>query len=86
MDRAATIGIIGDYDEKKTSHPATNNAIRHAADYLDIKVNAAWLPTPAFLTKNGQKKLGQLTLSGCHRAALTGAWRALSTPSGQRVK
>jgi CTP synthase (UTP-ammonia lyase) len=57
MDRAVTIGIIGDYDEKKTSHPATNNAIRHAADFLSIKAKATWLPTPSFLTKEGQPKL-----------------------------
>ncbi len=59
MDRAITIGIIGDYDEKKTSHPATNNAIQHAADYLSIKASVTWLPTSSFLTEDGQPKLGQ---------------------------
>jgi CTP synthase (UTP-ammonia lyase) len=59
MDKAIKFGIIGDYDEKKTSHPATNNAIRHAADFLSIKAGVTWLPTPFLLTKEGQQKLMQ---------------------------
>jgi CTP synthase (UTP-ammonia lyase) len=59
MDRTVNIGIIGDYDEKKTSHPATNKAIRHAADFLSIKAVVSWLPTPSFLTGAGQAKLEQ---------------------------
>jgi CTP synthase (UTP-ammonia lyase) len=63
MDRTVTIGIIGDYDEKKTSHPATNAAIEHAAGHLGVKTEVTWLPTPSFLTEEGQQKLGQF--DGC---------------------
>jgi CTP synthase (UTP-ammonia lyase) len=59
MSQTVNIGIIGDYDEKKTSHPATNQALRHAADYLPIEASVTWLPTLSFLTKEGQQKLGQ---------------------------
>jgi CTP synthase (UTP-ammonia lyase) len=59
MNRIVNIGIIGDFDEKKTSHPATVSAIEHAAGYLSIKAKITWLPTPSFLTKAGQRKLKQ---------------------------
>jgi CTP synthase (UTP-ammonia lyase) len=39
------IGVIGDYDAKKPSHPATVNAIIHAAKRLNIPVETVWLPT-----------------------------------------
>jgi CTP synthase (UTP-ammonia lyase) len=58
MSRTVKIGIIGDYDAKKTSHPATDRAIQHAADYLGIRADAAWLPTHSFLKKEGLKTLG----------------------------
>jgi CTP synthase (UTP-ammonia lyase) len=45
------IGIIGDYDAKKTSHTATNEAIRHTAAYLGIEVEINWLSTTLFLEK-----------------------------------
>jgi CTP synthase (UTP-ammonia lyase) len=51
MIHEINIGIIGDFDEKKISHPATMQAIKHASAYLKIKVKTNWLPTPSFLTK-----------------------------------
>ena len=59
MNRTIDIGIIGDYDINKTSHPATNHAILHAADHLSTQAKINWLPTPSFLTEEGQKKLEQ---------------------------
>ena len=59
MDKTINIGIIGDYDEKKISHMATNAAIDHAAKDIVIKANVTWLPTPSLLTRAGQKKLEQ---------------------------
>jgi CTP synthase (UTP-ammonia lyase) len=38
MENKTTIGIIGDYDENKISHPAINEAIEHAAEYLDLSI------------------------------------------------
>jgi CTP synthase (UTP-ammonia lyase) len=75
------LGIIGDYDENKTSHPATMRAIEHAADSLDIKVAAAWLPTPSFLRKEGLKKLAEYDAiwasSGSPYASFEGALNAI---------
>ena len=53
MKRPVNIAVIGDYDENKVSHPATDAAIQHAADSLAIEVSAVWLPTPDFLTAGG---------------------------------
>jgi CTP synthase (UTP-ammonia lyase) len=39
------IGIIGDFDETKPSHAATNEALRHCSEHLSIHIEAAWLPT-----------------------------------------
>lgn len=57
MNRTVNIGIIGDYDLNRSSHPATNAAIEHAAKYLSVKAIVTWLPTPSFLTQEGRKKL-----------------------------
>ena len=57
MKRAVHIGIIGDYKPEKISHPATNEAIQHAAKQLSVKADINWLPTPSFLTDEGPKKL-----------------------------
>lgn len=57
MNRDVTIAIIGDYDEDKVSHPATNLAIRHAAERLSLKVNVTWLPTPSFLAEGTVNRL-----------------------------
>lgn len=60
MKQTVNIGIIGDYDAKKASHPAMNNALRHAADTLSLEAKATWLPTPFFLTEERGKKLEEL--------------------------
>jgi CTP synthase (UTP-ammonia lyase) len=78
MKKSVTIGIIGDYDEKKTSHPATNSAIRHAADYLSLKADVTWLPTPSFLKKGGLPELdGVWASSGSPYRSLEGALNAI---------
>ena len=83
MERTVTIGIIGDYDENKTSHPAMNEAIRHAADYLSIEAGVTWLPTPSFLTKDGREKLGQFDAvwasSGSPYRSMEGTINAIRT-------
>lgn len=57
VEKPIKIGIIGDFDQHKASHPATNEAIRHAASRLSIKADIAWMPTPSLLTSKGQKSL-----------------------------
>lgn len=59
MKPSVNIGIIGDFDPNKTSHPATNEAIRHTADYLGVKANVVWLPTASLLTEKALQKLEQ---------------------------
>lgn len=41
------IGIIGDWDPARSSHVATNDALVHAADALDVALEVSWLATPA---------------------------------------
>jgi CTP synthase (UTP-ammonia lyase) len=57
MNETISIGIIGDYDPNRYAHPATNDALHHAANHLSVRVNIAWLPTPSILTKKGQQRL-----------------------------
>jgi CTP synthase (UTP-ammonia lyase) len=39
------VGIIGDYRAHFPSHPATNDALRHAAAALGFSVRLDWIPT-----------------------------------------
>lgn len=57
MGKTASIAIIGDYDVGKPSHPATNEAINHAAKYLSAKVDVTWLPTESLMTPEGLRNL-----------------------------
>lgn len=59
MKQSVSIGIIGDFDEKKPSHIATNDAIRHASTHLKIPADITWLPTPSFLEASGENALEQ---------------------------
>jgi CTP synthase (UTP-ammonia lyase) len=59
MKRKINIGILGDFDPNKISHPATNSSIRHAAKYLSLEAHITWIPTPSLLTETGQKSLLQ---------------------------
>lgn len=45
MSASIKIGIIGDFDMERPSHKATNEALNHCADYLDINLELQWLPT-----------------------------------------
>jgi len=59
MYQTVSIGIIGDFDSDKPSHPATNDALYHAADYLSLGVNITWIPTASIVVKEGTKRLEQ---------------------------
>src|SRR5438445_10792983 len=39
------VGVIGDFDAKLRNHQATNDALRHAGDVMQLHVSANWLPT-----------------------------------------
>jgi len=49
MAQELSIGIIGDFDPAKLSHVPTNEALKHAAESLDVRVNVTWLPTPSLV-------------------------------------
>ncbi len=51
MKPELSIGIIGDFDPSKPSHLATNRAIEHAAEKIQLKVKATWLPTTSFTSR-----------------------------------
>jgi|WetSurMetagenome_2_1015567.scaffolds.fasta_scaffold1435037_1 CTP synthase (UTP-ammonia lyase) len=57
MSDSIKVGIIGDYDSLKNSHPAANAALQHAAAALPVSVEMDWLPTPLFLDSSNLKKL-----------------------------
>src|SRR5580704_6957631 len=40
-----TVGIIGDFNPKNPTHVATDAGIQHAAQLLEERVHAVWLPT-----------------------------------------
>jgi CTP synthase (UTP-ammonia lyase) len=49
MSHAIRLGIMGDFNTKYHSHPATNAAIQHAARALGLTVESYWLPTPSLV-------------------------------------
>jgi CTP synthase (UTP-ammonia lyase) len=51
-----SIGIIGDFDPSKMSHVPTNEALKHAADQLGVRVNIEWLPTPSLVPLEARLK------------------------------
>jgi CTP synthase len=57
MKHTINIGILGDFDPNKISHPATIDSIHHAAKHLSIDANIVWVPTLSLLTEKGQQSL-----------------------------
>lgn len=41
------VGVLGDFNPAFRSHPATNEALGHAAEALDLQVAVEWIPTPS---------------------------------------
>ena len=70
MAETVKIGVVGDYELSRPSHLATNKALSHAAKYLSVKIEIAWIPTQSLLTSEGQQKLGQFD----------GIWAAPGSP------
>ncbi|BCJ95175.1 hypothetical protein acsn021_27440 [Anaerocolumna cellulosilytica] len=54
-----TIGIIGDYEENRPSHIATNKALADCGAFFGIDLLIQWLPTP-MLMEDGHKKLSEI--------------------------
>lgn len=45
MKKKLRISIIGDYNVRNASHVATNEALRHAANYISVEISITWLAT-----------------------------------------
>jgi CTP synthase (UTP-ammonia lyase) len=56
MQNILTIGIIGDFEPERPSHKATNDAIKHSAEYLKLDYKIEWLPTET-LERDSEKIL-----------------------------
>jgi CTP synthase (UTP-ammonia lyase) len=54
------IGVIGDYDEKRPSHLATNKALNDCKESLKLNIEIIWLPTDSLVEAVNEK------LSGFH--------------------
>jgi CTP synthase (UTP-ammonia lyase) len=59
MTNSLAIGIIGDFDQNKPSHIATDAAIKHAADFLSLDVKTEWLGTGNLRRKSVKDTIGQ---------------------------
>jgi CTP synthase (UTP-ammonia lyase) len=59
MTNSLAIGIIGDFDQNKPSHIATNDALKHAADSLSLNVKIEWLGTGNLRRKSVKDTIGQ---------------------------
>ena len=62
MEQTVRVGIIGDFDQNKISHPATIDALKHASTYLSVRVDVDWLPTASF---HNEKRLNSLVNFDC---------------------
>lgn len=45
MTSTLSVAVIGDFDDTFTPHPATNDAVRHAATRLGVEADIVWTPT-----------------------------------------
>jgi CTP synthase (UTP-ammonia lyase) len=59
MTNSISIGIIGDFNPEKPSHIATNDALKHAADFLSLDVKPEWLGTGNLRRKSVKDTIGQ---------------------------
>ncbi len=74
MGRSISIGVIGDYNPEKISHPAINAAIQHAAKQLAVEAIINWLPTHSFLDG---KERPDLTKFDCLWASAGSPYRSM---------
>ncbi len=58
MSRLIVIGIIGDFESERPSHKATNEALNHSAEYLNMNIDIQWLPTES-LERNVEESISK---------------------------
>ena len=51
------IGIIGDFDPRRTYHTATNDSLDHAAAALNLQLAPQWIPTQSLEDKRAADAL-----------------------------
>lgn len=79
MGNTIRIGIIGDYDARP-SHLATDDALHHSANYLNMNVEIQWLPTVSLESDAGSRICGFDGLwcaPGSPYRSMTGALNAI---------
>jgi len=70
MKTVASVGILGDFDRAKHSHWATEVALHHAAEQLDLHVRIRWIATPEIATRGAESVL----------SAYDGIWASPGSP------
>jgi len=70
MTRAIQIGIVGDYQPAFPPHPASTQAIEHAAQHLQLAVRVEWIPTERLDAPDAENLL----------EACDGLWLAAHSP------
>lgn len=46
MSSEVRVGVIGDFIASSVTHRATNDALKHAGDFLSITATVEWIATP----------------------------------------
>ena len=81
MNQTLTVGIAGDWNASSPSHPATNDALEHAARALSVPVDVRWLPTPSLAAEGSEATLRQFDALWCAPGSpyqsMDGALRAI---------
>jgi len=57
--RSVKIGIIGDFNPQKPSHPETNSALGHAARRLPVEVAIEWIRSTELTDDNAADRLSR---------------------------
>ncbi len=58
MSDLLRVGVIGDLDPNRPSHKATNEALRHCAAHLDVRLEVQWLATESLVGAVEQQMAG----------------------------
>jgi CTP synthase (UTP-ammonia lyase) len=59
MNSGLRIAIVGDFEAERLSHKATNEALRHGADALNVLCSTEWVATQMMETEAGRIELGK---------------------------
>ena len=65
MKNTLRVGIVGDYNPASRYHAATDAALRHAGNALEVPVEVTWVPTPAVDEAGAEQVLGQFDTLWC---------------------